>query len=334
MRPSTVTRVALTAPIVRLFSSSAASAAAAPFRPRRSFLYIPGSSAKMLAKPVASYGADTVCLDLEDGVAANQKSEARALISQHLQSQSAPASVERMVRINPMSTRQGVEDLEFVLAQPVLPDGICIPKLDTPAELTEAAEMIAAAEARVSAATGKFVPRLPIIGLIESPLSLMNLRDITTTRGSDRLAGVIFGGDDYGSAVGATRTASNHELAFARGWTLTVAKAAGIQAIDIVHKTFKDQDGLRAECQEAAEMGYTGKQLIHPLQVATTNELFAPSPALLRWAKKVVDAAAHHQSLGTGAFALDGVMIDMPTVKLAAGLYARGIACGVTPAAE
>jgi citrate lyase subunit beta-like protein len=237
-----------------------------------------------------------------------------------------------MVRINPMSTAQGVADLAFFLEQPVLPDGFAIPKLDHASELVEAAEMIAEAERRVLAKTGKQILPLPIIGFIESPTAILNMPAIVSAKGAERLAGVVFGGDDYGSAVGATRTASNHEIQFARNFTLLHAKAAGIQAIDIVQKTFRDLDALRAECKEAAEMGYTGKQLIHPLQVAVTNEVFAPSPELLKWAKAVVDADAHHQSIGTGAFSLNGVMIDMPTVKIAAQLYARGIACGVTPA--
>lgn len=227
-----------------------------------------------------------------------------------------------------MSTTLGVADLQFMLSQKILPDGFCIPKLDSVDELTLAVGLIEQEEA-VRRERGEIVPRLSLIGIIESTTAVIDLKDIMRCKAASRLDAVIFGGDDYGHSVGATRTTSNHEINFTRNWVLMNAAAHNIQAIDIVHKTFKDTDALRVECKEAAEMGYTGKQLIHPIQVAYANELFAPNKSIMTWAKRVVDADAEHQEKGTGAFTLDGVMIDMPTVKLAQKIWNRGVACGV-----
>lgn len=229
------------------------------FRPRRSFTYVPGSSAKMLAKS-PTMGADTVCLDLEDGVADNAKAAARDLIQQALATYNY-GNTERVVRINAMSTATGVEDLADLLSRDVLPDGICIPKLETVEELTQADTMLSDVE------KARGVEPLAVIAIIESATALMNLKDITNCKASHRLKAVIFGGDDYAHTVGATRTASNHELSFARNWVLLHAASRDIQCIDIVMKNFKDEASLRRECQEAAEMGYTGKQIIHPAQV-------------------------------------------------------------------
>ncbi len=230
-----------------------------PFRPRRSFTYVPGSSAKMLAKS-PNLGADTVCLDLEDGVADNAKNTARDLIQEALTKYNY-GNTERVIRINAMSTETGVEDLQDLLSRPILPDGVCIPKLDTVEELTKADELMTIEEQK------RGIAPLDVIAIIESPIALLNLRDIMNSKASHRLKAVIFGGDDYAHGVGATRTPSNHELSFGRNWVLLHAASRDIQCIDIVMKNFKDESSLRRECQEAAEMGYTGKQIIHPAQV-------------------------------------------------------------------
>ena len=251
---------------------------------------------------------------------------ARATIAKALSTYTYEKS-ECLVRVNPMSTTLGVADLQFMLAQPKLPHGFVVPKLDSVEELLLAVGLIEQEEA-VRRDHGENV-KMALVGIIESPTAMVDLKDIMRCKAGNRLNAVIFGGDDYGQSVGATRTESNHEIQFARNWMMMLAAAHNIQAIDIVHKTFKDIDALRRECKEAAEMGYTGKQLIHPTQIAHANELFAPNPELLKWAKRVVDADAAHQAAGTGAFSLDGMMIDMPTVKLAEKIWNRGVACGV-----
>jgi citrate lyase subunit beta-like protein len=227
-----------------------------------------------------------------------------------------------------MSTTLGVADLQHMLAQPTLPNGFVVPKLESVEELTLAIGLIEQEENRRKEATGESV-HLSFIGIIESPKAVLDAKEIMSCKAAQRLNAVIFGGDDYAQMMGATRTDSNHELNFARNMVLMTASAYNIQAIDIVQKSFKNTEALRKECQEAAEMGYTGKQLIHPAQVTHANELFAPSKELLAWAKSVVDADREHQAMGTGAFSLNGLMVDMPTVKLAQKIWDRGVACGV-----
>jgi len=307
--------------MVRYFSAGTSSKT---FRPRRSFLYIPGSSEKMLAKAPGT-GADTVCLDLEDAVSYNMKEEARKYITKAINSTDY-GNMEVIVRINPIATELGRRDLDYFLEQSSLPmHGFCVPKLETVDELTYIHEKLSSCEKE------RGLPPLSkvVIGLIETPVSMINLKDILASQGRSRLGAVIFGGDDYANAVGATRTDSNEEIAFARNWVLLHAAAAGIQAIDIVHKDFKDTQGLIEECKLAAQRGYTGKQLIHPSQVAPANQYFAPDPKVVQWSKRVVEAAEQNEKEGRGAFAIDGIMIDAPTIKLARRQLARARACGM-----
>ena len=269
-------------------------------------------------------GADTVVLDLEDAVAANKKVEARGLVAKAVSTLSFGKS-ECLVRINQISNDLGREDLRFFLRQEKLPDGFVIPKLDTVEDLVAADVLL-----RVAEISRGIASPLPVIGLIESPTAVLNLRAIlASTAGRTRLAAVIFGGDDYANSAGAVRTDSSAELAVPRGLIQMTAAAYGVQAIDIVQKNFKDEAALRRECAEAAHLGYTGKQLIHPAQVAAANELFAPDAARVTWARRVVEADAAQQAAGLGAFSLDGMMIDAPTVKLAARILARAKACGL-----
>lgn len=189
-----------------------------------------------------STGADSVCLDLEDGVAVNAKEEARKYITKAINTYDY-GKTECLVRTNPISTELGQADLEYFLRQERLPDGFVFPKLDTPADLEMIDVMLSQEESK-----RKLNP-IPIVGLIETPTAMLNLREILKLRGASRLAAVIFGGDDYAAAAGATRTANNAELAFPRGYIHMCASAYGVQVIDIVQKNFKDTDALRRECE-------------------------------------------------------------------------------------
>ncbi len=230
---------------------------------------------------------------------------------------------ECLVRVNAVSIDLGRQDLAYFVDQDRLPHGFVIPKLDTVGEMDHVHSVLSKTEKARGLADNSLV----VVGLIESPTAMLNLREILFSKGGSRIGAVIFGGDDYAHAVRATRTSSNSEISFARNWVLMHAAASGVQAIDIVQKNFKDEQALRKECAEAAQWGYTGKQLIHPAQVAVANEVFAPDPKLVSWAERVVAADKAHQAVGTGAFSLDGTMIDAPTVKLAAKIIARAQSC-------
>lgn len=110
---------------------------------------------------------------------------------------------------------------------------------------------------------------------------------------------------------------------------LTYMAAYNLQAIDIVKIDLADQEALEAECTEGFELGYSGKQIIHPSQLEIANKCFSPNPVQVTWSKRVVEAADAHYETGTGAFSLDDKMIDEPTVKQARKLLERAQVCGM-----
>ncbi|XP_067890328.1 citramalyl-CoA lyase, mitochondrial isoform X2 [Heterodontus francisci] len=132
-----------------------------------------------------------------------------------------------------------------------------------------------------------------------------------------QLDGVVFGSDDFCASIGATRTEDARELVYARQKVVVIAKAFGLQAIDLVYIDYKDEEGLRRQSREGALMGFTGKQVIHPSQIPIVQEAFSPNPERVKWARELIDAFGEHQKLGKGAFTLHGSMIDMPSLKQA-----------------
>lgn len=288
-------------------------------RPRRAMLYAPGSSDKMLTK-AAGLPADTVCLDMEDGVAANKKEEARAGVVGALDSLDFGRS-ERLVRINAVGSGLEEDDLAAVLDAPTLPDGILLPKADHPDHVRWLADRIAA-----SGAEKRLGRPLDVLLLVESAQAVLGLHGIATA--DSRVDGVVFGGDDYAATVGASRSADNHEIAFARSMVLLQAKAANLSSvIDVVQINFKQPDMLEKESLEGFRLGYTGKQIIHPNQIDIVHRCFSPAAADVAWARRLLDAFEHHAKAGKGAFSFENKMIDSPTVKIAQNLVHRAEAC-------
>lgn len=194
---------------------------------------------------------------------------------------------ERIVRINPVGSGFEEDDIRAVLASPVLPDGICLPKSDE-------ADHLRWLDDRIATLAGDRGKHLITIGMVETARAVLNLREITTA--SPRMQAIIFGGDDYAADVGATRTESNEELFFARNATLLHCAANGLQAIDVVNIQFNDEERLRRECVQGFNMGFTGKQIIHPKQIAPVQETFSPSKEKIQWSAallRVLSASAN-----------------------------------------
>lgn len=155
-----------------------------------------------------------------------------------------------------------------------------------------------------------------IISMIESPKALLNMNAICSAS-PERMDAVIFGGDDYASNVGATRTKSGEELEFARNYMLLHAAAHGVQCIDVVQIDFRNdaENLLREESERSFRQGYSGKQIIHPAQIDPVQEAYSPTFEAIAHAAAVVQAHVEHQERGEGAFEFKGNMIDAPTVK-------------------
>ncbi|HZW03918.1 MAG TPA: CoA ester lyase [Anaerolineaceae bacterium] len=287
-------------------------------RAQRALLYMPGDDLRKVQK-ATTLDVDCVCMDIEDGVALNRKDAARETIAQALRELDFGRS-ERLVRINPVGSGMEEQDLAAVL--PARPDGIVVPKIRTGDQVRWVSHKIAAAEREHGWLEGS----IALIVLIESARAVVNLADIA---GADpRLQGLIFGAEDLAGDMGVVRSREGSEIFYARSAVVLHAAAFGLQAIDIVFMDLHDEQGLRDESLQGAQMGYTGKQIIHPNQVQPVQQSFTPSDEAVAQARRVVMAAEEHQEAGKGAFALDGKMVDAPVVKAAEWVLERARAAG------
>jgi citrate lyase beta subunit len=287
-------------------------------RARRALLYVPGDDLHKIEK-ATSLGVDCICMDLEDGVAANQKEQARNTIRQALHSLDFGSS-EYLVRINPVGSGLEATDLELVL--PARPQGIVIPKLESGEQLRWVSDRVEEAELSHSSIPGSTI----LIAIVESARGILNLREIITA--APRLQALIFGAEDYANDLGATRTPDGWEVFYARSAIVTHTAAADLQAIDQVYVDFNDTEGLMRDARQGANMGFSGKQIIHPRQVQPVQEVFTPSDEAIARAKKIVEASKSYQDAGKGAFALEGRMIDAPIIKSAQRVLDKARAAG------
>ncbi len=284
---------------------------------RRALLYMPGDDRHKIDKSV-TLGVDCICMDMEDGVAVNKKAEARTVIARALQEVDFGRS-EKLARINAIGSGLEKEDLQAVL--PYRPDGIVIPKMEELGQIQWASDLIEAAELN----HGWPVGSIRILVDVETARGILNLKEIAS---HPRLDALIFGGEDYAASVGARRTGEAVELLYAREATVAAAAAYGLQAIDIVAIDFKDLEALRIESEFGAQLGFSGKQIIHPAQVGPVQEAFTPGPEAIAQAKRIVETFDASQAKGAGAYALDGKMIDCPLLKNAQKVLDRARAAG------
>ena len=287
-------------------------------RARRALLYTPGDDLHKIRK-AADLGADCVCLDMEDGVAANRKAEARATIRDALITVDFGKS-ERLVRINPVGS--GLESQDLLDVLPARPDGVVIPKVDHPEQIQWVSEKITDFEQTSGLPDGEIC----LIAIVESARAIVNLERIASA--DKRLQALIFGAEDYVGDIGAIRTRSGWEVFYARSGVVTYTAANGLQAIDQVYLDFHDTQGLIEDSRQGMQIGFSGKQIIHPNQVVPVQEAFTPSDDAIASAMQLIEAYSNHQFAGKGAFALDGRMIDAPIIKSAQRVLERARAAG------
>jgi len=287
-------------------------------RARRALLYMPGDDMKKIKK-ATTLDVDCVCLDIEDGVAANRKKEARLTVSEALKTMDFGRS-ERLARINAIGSGLENEDLHAALAGH--PDGIVVPKVEDAWQVRWVCEQISEFERESGWPAGE----IRAIVQAETARGIINLPAICSA--DPRVEAIIFGAEDFTNDIGAIRTHDGWEVFYARSAIVTHCAAFGLQAIDMVYVNFHDNEGLLFEANQGASMGFDGKQIIHPNQVNTVQEAFTPSNDAITYALRVMAADAQHQQRGFGTFALDGRMVDAPVVKAAARVLARAHAAG------
>lgn len=285
---------------------------------RRALLYMPGDDRRKIEK-ATTLGVDCICMDMEDGVAVTRKVEARAVIAQAMKELDFGTS-ERCIRIN--SFGSGFEKFDLAAALATNPDAIVVPKVEAAAQVRSISEYIEVYERSSKMETGSI--RM-LVG-VETARGILNLKEIAEA--DKRLEAIIFGAEDFAASVGATRTREGTEVLYARSAVVAVCAANELQAIDMVYIDFRDVEGLRAEAEQGARLGFSGKQVIHPNQVAAVQEAFTPSAEAIEYAQRVVKTFAASQKEGRGAFALDGKMIDMPLLKNAQNVLDRAKAAG------
>jgi len=286
-------------------------------RSRRALLYMPGDDRHKIEKAL-TLEADCVCMDLEDGVALSRKSEARQCVAVAMRELAFGPS-EKLARINPVGSGRELEDIEAVL--PSRPDGIVVPKVESLEQIQWTSGKIEAAEL----AHGWPINSIRMLVDVETAKGILNLKEIAS---HPRLDALIFGAEDYAVSIGAIRTEEGKEVFTARSLVVMHSKAFGLQAIDMVTVDYDNIARVRSEAAFGAQMGYTGKQVIHPAQVRPVQEAFTPDEAAIEKAKRLVEAFEAHQREGKGAFALGGKMIDMPLVRAAQGVLDRARAAG------
>jgi len=291
--------------------------------PMRSLMFVPAHRERMVQRALGlgEFGAselDVAILDLEDGVPPASKDEARRLIADVLGRDPGGAAVPlRFVRIRRALSDDGAADLDAVV-RPGLA-GIMAPKVRRQDEVEWMADRLDALErdAKIAHGTVRIIPS------IESAAALLEAPRIA--KASDRVVGLAFGSEDFALDLGlpTKREGEAADLLYARSATVVAAVSAGKFSFDGIWSDIEDAAGLRADTLRARRLGFSGKTLIHPDQIALVNEIFSPTAAEVEEARRVVRAFDEALARGEGAVALDGQMLDAPVVDRARRVLRR-----------
>ncbi|CUX35326.1 CoA ester lyase [Rhizobium oryzihabitans] len=282
-----------------------------PVRPRRSLLSVPAINVRALEK-IRDLDCDGVILDLEDSVAPDMKGEARENLGR-LFSDAPFAGRETIIRINPLSTPDGMADLKLVLS--CRPDAVLLPKVEQPADIHDVADLLAEADAPQD---------LKIWAMIETPLGVLNAASIADAAHTPdaRLAAFVIGLNDLRKE---TRVPVLPGRTYLVPWMMQVvlaARAYGLDVIDSVSNDFRDIAAFDSECEQGRAMGFDGKMLIHPAQIEPANRRFAPDDAAVADAREIIAAFAKPESMELNVINMNGRMIERLHVGQAERLVA------------
>lgn len=257
-------------------------------RPYRSVLYIPGSKPRALDK-ARSLPVDAIIFDLEDAVSLEEKVSARDTLKDALAAGGYGARY-KIVRINALDTQWGADDAKAVCAMDA--DAVLLPKVASPADLDA-----------LAAITGD----LPIWAMMESPRGMLNAVQIAA---HPKLEGMVMGTNDLAKELQSRFRADRLPMQASLGLCLLAAKAEGLVIVDGVYNAFKDDEGLKVECDQGRDMGFDGKTLIHPAQVDVTNTAFAPSAEEIDLAQRQIAAFEEAEAGGQGVAVVDGRIVE------------------------
>ncbi len=257
-------------------------------RPYRSVLYIPGSKERALEK-AKTMAVDAIIFDLEDAVAVEEKANARSMLAATLAAGGYGARA-RIVRVNGLDSPWGADDIAAFVGAPI--DALLIPKVGCAADVEAVAALI---------------PDVPLWAMMETPQGMLNAAEIAA---HPRMAGFVMGTNDLAKELKCRFRADRMPMLTSLQLCLLAARAAGIVAVDGVYNAFKDDAGLEAECTQGRDMGFDGKTLIHPAQVAIANAAFAPSAEEIDLAQRQIAAFQEAEKAGQGVAVVDGKIVE------------------------
>ena len=272
--------------------------------PLRSVLYIPASKPRALDK-ARGLPVDAIIFDLEDAVSVDEKVASRAILAEALATGGYGTRL-KIVRINAFDTEWGRADAKA--AAEMGADAILLPKVSTPADLDALAEITA---------------DIPLWAMMETPLGMLNAAAIA---GHPKLQGMVMGTNDLAKELQTRHRADRLPLQAGLGLCLLAAKANGLVIVDGVYNAFKDDEGLKVECDQGRDMGFDGKTLIHPAQVDVTNTAFSPSEAEVELARRQIEAFNEVEASGQGVAVVDGKIVENLHVATARDTLAKVVA--------
>lgn len=273
-------------------------------RPWRSVLYIPGSKERALEK-ARELVTDAIIFDLEDAVSPDEKPAARALLAKVMEEADYGARA-KIVRINGFDTEWGRADAAAFATAKI--DALLVPKVSSPADLDAVAAV---------------APGVDLWAMMETAAGMLNAAAIAA---HPQLRGMVMGTNDLAKELGSRFRADRLALQTGLGLCLLAAKANGLTIVDGVYNAFKDEEGLKAECEQGRDMGFDGKTLIHPAQLAIANEAFAPSQAEIDLARRQIEAFESAKAAGQGVAVVDGRIVENLHIVTAEATLARAAA--------
>ncbi|MDF1728316.1 MAG: CoA ester lyase [Sulfitobacter sp.] len=257
-------------------------------RPLRSVLYIPGSKPRALDK-ARGLACDAIIFDLEDAVSPDEKNAARATLDEALKTGGYGARL-KVIRVNGLDTEWGRADAEAAARMDA--DAILLPKVATPADLEALAEIVG---------------DIPLWAMMETPGAMLNAAAIA---GHRSLQAMVMGTNDLAKDLQTRFRADRLPLMTGLGLCLLAAKAHEVAIVDGVYNAFKDDEGLRAECEQGRDMGFDGKTLIHPAQLDVANDVFSPSAEEVALARRQIDAYEEVIASGQSVAVVDGKIVE------------------------
>lgn len=266
-------------------------------RPRRSVLAMPGSNARALEKG-KTLSADVLMFELEDGVAESAKDLAREQVVAAVKA-GGYGPREVVVRINTGDSPWYEADVAAVA--PAGPAAIVIPKVNSRDDILRAARDIAAAGAPAHTA---------LWAMIESPRAIFDIEKIAGAASDTRLEVLVLGPNDIAKSTRARLTPGRPALLAWLSAAVLAARLHGIEIIDGIYNDFNDAEGLRSEAEQGRDLGMDGKMLIHPSQIGVVNEVFAPTPAEIAFARRIVEIFDAPENAAVGVAQIDGQMVE------------------------